>query len=189
MDLSIIIVNWNSAEFTKNCIASLHSTIEGLDYEIIVVDNASDDDIFGALKGCFPPVELICLEHNIGFARANNLGVEHSRGANILFLNPDTLVLNDAIRTMVSALRSRPEIGAVGCRLLNHDSTLQMSCVQPFPTLINQLLGIECLRRRWPRLRLWGMRAVFSGERQSLSEVDVVSGACLMMKREAYEQV
>jgi GT2 family glycosyltransferase len=189
MDLSIIIVNWNSAEFTKNCIVSLHSTIEGLDYEIIVVDNASDEDIYSALKESFPPVELISLEHNIGFARANNLGVEHSRGANILFLNPDTLVLNDAIQTMVSALRSKAGIGAVGCRLLNHDSTLQMSCVQPFPTLANQFFGIECLRRRWPRLPLWGMRALFPEDRNSLSAVDVVSGACLMMKREAYEQV
>jgi GT2 family glycosyltransferase len=186
VDLSIIIVNWNSAEFTKNCIASLHSTIKGLDYEIIVVDNASDEDLYGALQDAFPPVELVCLEHNIGFARANNVGFEHSRGANVLFLNPDTLVLDDAMRTLVSALRSKPEIGAVGARLLNHDLTLQMSCVQPLPTIFNQLFGIGYLRRRWPRLSLFGMQALFSNE---MSEVDVVSGACLMIKREACEQV
>lgn len=186
MDLSIIIVNWNSAEFTKNCIASLQATIAGLSYEIIVVDNASSEDIRGALKESFPPVELISLEHNIGFARANNLGFEHARGANILFLNPDTLVLNDAMQTMVAVLNSKPETGAVGARLLNHDLTLQMSCVQPLPTIVNQLFGIGWMRRRWPRLPMFGMQALFSDD---MSEVEVVSGACLMIKREACEKV
>src|SRR3989304_6261522 len=162
MDLSIIIVNWNSAEFTKNCIASLHSTIRGLSYEIIVLDNASREDIREPLAESFPPVELIALEHNIGFARANNVGVEHARGANILFLNPDTLVLGDAMQALVSALRSRPDIGAVGARLLNHDSTLQMSCVQPLPSIFNQIFGIGYLRRRWPRLPIFGMQGLFS---------------------------
>lgn len=189
MDLSIIIVNWHSLEFTKNCIASLHSTIHGLDYEIIVVDNASDEDVYTALTAGSLSVKLVCLDHNIGFARANNLGVEHSCGAKVLFLNPDTLVVEDAIQSMVSALDSGPAIGAVGCRLLNSDSSLQMASVQPFPTIVNQLLTMDWLKRRLPRLPLWGMRALFSADQRSLSDVDVVSGACLMLKRGALEKV
>jgi GT2 family glycosyltransferase len=188
MNLSIVIVNWNSLEFTKNCIASLQSTIHGLDYEIIVVDNASNDDL-SVLGQAFPSVKLVCHERNIGFARANNLGVEHSCGDNILLLNPDTVVLDDAIQRMVLGLDSAPEIGAVGCRLLNGDSTLQMTCVQPFPTIANQIFAIDWLKRLSPKLPLWGMRALFSSDQRSLSDVEVVSGACLMVKREAFERV
>ena len=189
MNLSIVIVNWNSIEFTKNCITSLQTTIRGLDYEIIVVDNASNDDLYGGLSEAFPSVKLVCHKRNIGFAGANNLGVEHSCGDNILLLNPDTVVLNDAIQRMVSALDSALEIGAVGCRLLNGDSSLQMTSVQPFPTIANQLFAIDWLKRRLPTLPLWGMRALYSADQQNLSDVEVVSGACLMVKREAFEKV
>jgi GT2 family glycosyltransferase len=188
MDLSIIIVNWNSIEFTKNCIASLYATTQGLNYEIIVVDNASSDDCH-TLSQTFPEVKLVRSDRNIGFARANNLGVEHSQGAKVLFLNPDTLILKDAIAKMVLALDSAPDMGAVGARLLNGDLTLQVSCVQPFPTIPNQLLAIDWFKRGWPTLRLWGTDALFSSAPGLVREVEVVSGACLMVKRDVFQHV
>ena len=188
-DLSIVIVNWNSVEFTKDCIGSIQSTVEHLDYEIIVVDNASKDDSVRVLSEAFPWIKLVCSDHNIGFARANNLGVEHSSGVRILFLNPDTRIIKDAVRRMASQLDSEPGIGAVGCRLLNRDMTLQTSCVQAFPTITNQIFGLDWFKRRWPRLPVWGIRALFSENLHGLHEVDAVSGACLMVKRDVFEKV
>jgi N-acetylglucosaminyl-diphospho-decaprenol L-rhamnosyltransferase len=189
MDLSIVIVNWNSIEFLKECITSIQSTTEHLDYEVIVVDNASADDPSRILAEEFSWVKLIRSDHNIGFARANNLGAKHSCGNSILFLNPDTLIIQDAICRMVLQLDSDPQIGAVGCRLLNRDLTTQMSCVQSFPGLINQILGIDWLRRRWPDLSIWGTRALSPENLHSINDVDAVSGACIMVKREVFEKV
>jgi N-acetylglucosaminyl-diphospho-decaprenol L-rhamnosyltransferase len=188
MDLSIIIVNWNSTEFTRNCIASIESTARNMEYEIVVVDNASTDASCGAITEAFPRVKLIVAACNLGFARANNLGVEHSRGRKILFLNPDTVVLENAIQRMMSKLDSAPGVGAVGCRLLNGDLTLQTSCVQPFPSILNQALSIDWLMRRWPTLPIWGRRALYS-EKVGVAEVETVSGACIMIKREVFETI
>jgi GT2 family glycosyltransferase len=187
MDLSIIIVNWNSLDFTISCVASITECVRDLEYEVIVVDNASLDGACLALKEMYPTVVLICLDQNIGFARANNIGAAASHGSNILFLNPDTKVLEDAIQTMVSALGNCPEIGAVGCRLLNRDLTLQTSCVQRFPTILNQIFGLGFLQRFRPTADLLGLRALHSEEANL--DVEVVSGACLMVKRDAFDAV
>jgi N-acetylglucosaminyl-diphospho-decaprenol L-rhamnosyltransferase len=188
MDLSIIIVNWNSTEFTRNCVASIESTARNVEHEIIVVDNASPDASCGAIAEAFPQVKLILAARNLGFARANNLGFEHSQGKKILFLNPDTVVLDNAVQRMMSELDSAPGVGAVGCRLLNGDLTLQTSCVQPFPSILNQLLTIDWLMRRWPTLPIWGRRALYS-KKSGITEVETVSGACIMAKSEVFERI
>jgi GT2 family glycosyltransferase len=189
MDLSIIIVNWKSSGFLKDCLSSILATTRGLDYEIVVVDNASEPAVCLELAANRPEVKVICSERNLGFARANNLGLEHACGDRILFLNPDTVVLDEAILVMVKALESNPDIGALGCRLLNSDRSLQTTCVQPFPTLINQLLGIGWLQRATPRLQLWGIGALFSGADATPQDVEVISGACLMATRSVLDAV
>ncbi|MCU1224417.1 MAG: glycosyl transferase family 2 [Edaphobacter sp.] len=188
-DLSIIIVNWNSLEFAKNCIASIYSTVEDLDFEVIVVDNASQDGACQSLIEAFPSMKFVMLRQNVGFGQANTLGMKYSNGRNLLFLNPDTLVLERAISRMVFELEAAPDIGAVGCRLLNGDRSLQTSCIQSFPTLCNQLFGVDWFKRRWPRLQLWGMRALYVSSPDGLHDVEVVSGACLMVKRQVFEEV
>jgi GT2 family glycosyltransferase len=188
-DLSIIIVNWNSLAFTTDSIASIYATVDGLDFEVIVVDNASRDGDCRSLVEAFPAVKLILSPLNIGFGRANMLGVDHSEGRNLLFLNPDTMVLGDAISQMVSQLDSTPDIGAVGCRLLNADRSLQTSCVQAFPTALNQLLGLNWIKRTWPHSRLWGMRVLYIEGASGVHDVEVISGACLMVRAENFKQV
>jgi len=188
MDLSIIIVNWNSIDFTRACIASIRASVRDLDYEVIVVDNASHDDIRCLLPGTLLSLKLVHSPTNLGFAGANNLGFNHSRGNKLLFLNPDTLILGDAIQKMVSALDSSPEIGVVGCRLLNRDLSLQTSCVQPFPTISNQVFALDWIQRRWPRWSLLGIRPL-TGDPDGIHEVEVVSGACFMVKRDVFETV
>src|SRR3990172_4683046 len=188
MDLSIIIVNWNSAKYLRPCLASIYKHTRGLTFEIIVVDNASYDGSADIVRDEYPDVIFIQSERNLGFARANNLGYRQSSGSALLFLNPDTELVNDALARMVTYLNSSATVGAVGCRLLNSDLSLQTSCIQAFPTLWNQLLDAELLRRILPAWKLWGMSALSHYNGKPL-EVEVVSGACIMVNRAVFEAV
>jgi GT2 family glycosyltransferase len=189
MDISIIVVNWNSIAFTRDCIASIRTSMHGQDYEIVVVDNASQDDCSCLLSDASVPLKVINSPSNLGFAGANNLGFEHSTGDKLLFLNPDTLVRKDAIQRMAAHLDSAPEIGAVGCRLLNSDFSVQTSSVQPFPTISNQLFALDWIHRRWPRWSLLGIESLAANNAVSASEVEVVSGACIMVKRRVFAKI
>jgi len=187
-ELSIIIVNWNSANYIRNCLSTIYSKTKGIAFEIIIVDNASFDGCAKIIKDEFQDVIYIQSDKNIGFAAANNLGYSVSCGNNLLFLNPDTELYNSAINIMLSYLKTLDQVGAVGCKLLNSDKSLQTSCVQAFPAILNQVLGAEFLRKLFPRLKLWGVETLYDGS-TSPKAVDVVSGACIMIKREIFDKV
>lgn len=188
MTLSIIIVNWNSKDYLRACLTSLFCHRPSADSEVIVVDGASFDGCGEMLAREFPSVVFVQSEKNIGFARANNLGARHAKGGNLLFLNPDTEFLENSIDLLLQRLATLPEAGAVGCRLLNSDRSLQTSCVQSYPTVINQALDAEIFRRRFPRSRLWGVAALYS-DATTPSEVEAISGACILIKKKAFETV
>jgi hypothetical protein len=188
MDLSIIIVNWNSKEYLRKSVASILTQTRGLEFEIIVIDSASFDGSEGMLRTEFPEVRFIQSRENLGFSRSNNLAFESARGECVLFLNPDTEIIGPSINLLYTALKSLPRAGAIGCKLLNSDGTLQTSCVQAFPTIMNQILSAKALRQLTPRSRLWGMRALFDNAAEAV-EVDMVSGACLMMRRSVFQRI
>jgi GT2 family glycosyltransferase len=188
-ELSIIIVNWNCLAYTEQCLASIRETANGINVEVIVVDNNSADAPCRSLSEKFPWARLVLSRENVGFGLANNLGVLHSDGKHLLFLNPDTIVLEGALQRMLSALESVPRGGAIGCKLLNADGSLQTTCVQPFPTILNQLFALDWLQRKWPALPLWGQQALFSTQPNCVHEVDVVSGAAILVKRDVFEQI
>jgi N-acetylglucosaminyl-diphospho-decaprenol L-rhamnosyltransferase len=188
MQLSIVIVNWNSAQFARECVASIRQFTRNLSYEIIIVDNASTDDSLATLLE-IPDIHLICSHVNLGFAGANNLGLARARGRAVLFLNPDTVLLTPAINRMFEYLESQPEVGAVGCRQLNADLTFQTASVHAFPTIANQFADSDWLRRTMPRSHLWGRNATVVGVGSLPVEVEAVSGACLMARRAPLDQV
>lgn len=167
---------------------SLHANMSSEGKEVIVVDNASTQDDPGPVLAQFPEARLIRANMNLGFARANNLGYEYSQGAHLLFLNPDTEILGNAIETMLHHLRILPDAGIVGCKLFNADGSVQTSCVQRFPTVLNQALNIECLRKRWPECRVWDIAALCSNQNEAVP-VQMISGACLMIRREVFKNV
>ena len=187
MDLSIVLVNWNSTAYLRDCIASVYEHTRGIDLEIIVVDNASPVDDVDTLKGAFADITLIKSKENLGFARANNLGFRSATGRYLLFLNPDTRFVNSAASLMMEQARSLPDCGVVGCKLLNSDLSIQTSCIQTFPTILNQTLDADYLRNRWPRSSLWGVGPLFF-EQSAPAKVEVVSGACMMMRRDVFER-
>jgi GT2 family glycosyltransferase len=189
-ELSIIIVNWNCVDYTRECLNSIFSRSTGpaSDFEVIVVDNASTKGDPELLLTQFPGINLIKSQENLGFARANNVGFLESTGRYLLFLNPDTVVLGKALDEMLGQLKSLPDAGAVGCKLLNSDGSIQTSCIQRFPTIWNQMLDADALRVRWPQWKLWGTAPLFS-EGTAPVPVEVISGACVMVRRDVFEAV
>ncbi len=186
--ISIIIVNWNSRNYLRKCLQSIYAHTKGIAFEIIVVDGGSFDGCREMLEAEFKDVIFIQSAENIGFAKANNLGVTRARGDTFLFLNPDTELLSNSLPVLHSRLQSIASAGAVGCKLLNGDGSLQTICVQAFPTVLNQVLDSEFLRKRLLKSRLFGTRA-FAETGSGPFEVEVVSGACIMVRRSIFELV
>jgi hypothetical protein len=186
MDLSIITVNWNSEAYLKESIASIYRWTTVGSYEVIVVDNASPSGRVDSLKEEFPSIRVIKSDKNLGFSGANNLGFRESTGNYVLFLNPDTKLTSPAIDHLLRQLRELPAAGIVGCKLLNGDLSVQTSSIMKFPRIWNTILKVEYLRLRFPKL--WGIGPLFSSE-SSVAEVEAISGACMLTKREVFERI
>ena len=187
-NLSIIIINWKSQAFVRDCLASICANIGSLTHEILIVDNASFDGCGEMVRSEFPHVLFIQSEYNLGFAAANNLAFARSSGRNILFLNPDTEIRGTAIQELVSALECLPDAGMVGARLLNSDGSLQTTCITAIPAILNQTLNSRYLRRTFPRWKIWGMRALFENVTTPVP-VEAISGACMLARREVIQRV
>ena len=188
MDLSIVIVNWNTRELLAACLESVRAGLGGLRAEIIVVDNASQDGSADLVAQRFPEVRLIRNAENRGFAAANNQAFAVARGRRILLLNNDTLVHGDVLEASVRYLDARPEVGAMGCRVENADGSTQLTCSE-FPTfgnLLLQTLGLDRLRGGPPFLRRYRM---LDWDRDDERDVAVISGCYLLLRREVLETV
>lgn len=188
MDVSIICVNWNSLRVLRNCLTSIYAATRSVAFEIIIVDNASPEGGVDILQKEFPEVKIVRSEKNLGFAGANNLGFRYSSGANLLFLNPDTELVSPAIEILLRYVYRLPDAGVLGCKLLNSDLSLQTSCIQRFPTILNQMLDVEFLRMRWPHSRFWGIAPLLA-DADEAAKVEVISGACMLISREVFEKV
>lgn len=187
MELSIIIVNWNSVDYLKECLASVYEFTHQVAFEIIIVDNASPEPGVDQLLGAFPDIKIIKSASNLGFAGANNLGFLNSSGEYILFLNPDTKLISSAINDLLKWIRTLPDTGVVGCKLLNSDGSTQLSSIQKFPKILNQILDIDFLQQRWPGCPLWDISPLFS-DKPGLFKVEMISGACMLMRRSVFAQ-
>ena len=187
-DLSIIIINWNSVSFLRKCLASIDANTKKTSFEVIVIDNASSDGCGEMLRTEFPRVRFVQSTTNLGFAAANNLGVQHAFGKCLLFLNPDTELAGPAIDRMMEFLETHNDAGIVGARLLNSDLSIQTSCIQNFPTVLNRVIDAELLRRLFPRLPFWGTQPLLKAS-DTTAQVEVISGACQMIRRELFDRV
>jgi len=188
--LSIIIVNYNARDFLKQCLNSLYESICRLSFEIIVVDNHSDDDSCAMIKREFPQVRLIENSRNTGFAGGNNVGISAARGLYILLLNSDTKVIGDALEKMVIFLDEHPEVAVVTSRLVYPDFSDQ-GVARTFPTPMNALFGRRSLLTRLFPNNKYSRKYLVS--RSYISdvpfEIDWVSGACLMARKGVMEEV
>lgn len=189
-DLSVVIVNWNTRELLRDCLASVPQGVSpGHMIEVWVVDNASRDESAAMVTACFPHVRLIANTENAGFARANNQAIRQATGRHVLLLNSDTKVLPGALSAMVGFLDAHPDAGAVGSRLLNSDGTTQRSCWNFYPSLATVASDALYLWRL-PFVKNW-----VRGHEQSLAAptgpvaVKHLLGACLMVRRAVLDAV
>ena len=186
MDLSIVIVNWNTRDMLRSCLASIPMSGD-LQTEVIVIDNASGDGSSLMVTEEFPEVRLIQNSANLGFATATNQGLRVARGRHLLLLNSDTLVLGNVLAESVRYMDAHPDVGMMGCKVLNEDGTTQMTC-SLFPSFLNlllQTLGLNRLARpRW--LRRYQM---LDWARDDEREVEVISGCYLVARRTAVAQI
>lgn len=185
MDLSVIIVNWNTRDLLAQCLGAVYDTADDLNFEVIVVDNGSTDGSQAMLRDQFPRVRLIQNHENAGFARANNQALAVSKGHYALLLNSDALLLANAAQAMRDLAEMKPWAGIVGAHLLNVDGSFQASHT-PFPNLWQEFLILSGLGRV-----LYGPWYPSRGpeEDKGPQRVDYVEGACMLVRREAFEDV
>lgn len=184
MDVSVLIVNWNVRDLLADCLTSLYRDQQSFTFEVWLVDNASTDGSVAMLQERFPQVQLIQNADNPGFAQGNLQAYARCSGRYILMLNPDTLLEPGALNLLYQYLEKHPQTAGVGPDLRNPDGTRQMGCY-PFPTLSRELWRLLHLDRVWS----YGVYPVERWDTKSPRSVDVVQGACFLLRRTALEQV
>jgi len=174
--VSIIIISFNTRQLTLDCLRSVRASVQGMPTEVWVVDNASTDGGVEAIRAEFPEVRLIANARNVGFGPANNQAMRVANGEFFLLLNSDAFLEQDAVNELVAFLRESPKIGVVGPRLLNADGSLQVSCFR-FPSPSHAWCD-----------NLWLTRGYGRWKHDSVRRVDFVSGACMLVRREVFEE-
>ena len=188
-EVSVIIVNYRTNALLLECLSSLYTTPTDLAFEVIVVDNASGDGTGSLVPRRFPELRLVVNGKNVGFARATNQGMALARGELLFWLNPDTIVLNGALAELAAFLRSHPDAGAVGPKLIGPDGSLQYSC-RAFPSFSTVLFTRQSiLRRLWPSNPLSRRYLLSDWDHAKVRAVDWLSGAALMTTRAVVNQV
>lgn len=189
MDLSVIIVNYNVRQFLENALVSVRRGLSGLEGEIFVVDNASDDGSAEMVRAKFPDVHLIENRENVGFSRANNMALPKAKGDLLLLINPDTIVPEDTFRVMMEFFKTHQDAGLAGCKILNPDGSFQLPCRRSFPTPWVAFTKISGLSALFPNSRLWGQYNLSYLDPDRTYPVDAVSGSFMMLRREVYEAI
>ena len=187
LELSIITVNYKSADHLIECLRSIKENLKNLEYEIIVIDNASGDRSVGKIQAAFSDIVLIENKTNLGFAKANNQGIRHSRGRYILLLNNDTVVLPNALEAMVGVLKRSADIGIVGCRLLNPDKTPQQSFGR-VAGFIGDLIQSTFSNTLFANSSNPIVEKILARLHRSGKKVGWVCGACMLCRRDSLEE-
>lgn len=188
IDVSIVIVSWNTKDILRDCLCSVYENTSGLSFEVIVIDNASADASAQMVAEEFGDAVLIANTDNRGFAAANNQGMKIARGRYVLLLNSDTVVLDRAIEKMIDFADSKPKTGVAGCRVLNPDMTLQPTCFK-YPSILNMTLSCSYLYKIFPKSRFFGRERMTWWNRNDTRQVDVVTGCFMLVRRSAIDRV
>lgn len=189
--LSIIIVNYNTYHLTKQTIESIINKPIPFTYEIILVDNASSDGSIQELKEDFKSrkdfIHIIENTANLGFGKANNIGMEQSSGAYILLLNSDTVVVEECLEKCMDYIERNQGVGALGCKIVLGDGSLDHACKRGFPTPKASLYYFLKLDRKNP-MKYGLYDALHLGE-DEMGEVDALMGAFMLMPRKVLDEV
>jgi GT2 family glycosyltransferase len=190
MDLSVIIVSYNTKEFLKGCIESIYKTTKNIKFEIIVSDNASSDGTVEILKKLQTEnFKLIENKENLGFSKANNIGVKQATGRYLLFLNPDIEVHENTLEGMVKFMDENKSAGAATCKLIMPNGQIDDASHRGFPTPWNAFSHFSGIAKLFGKTRIFGGYNLGFKDFTKAHEIDALAGAFMMTRREAGEQV
>ncbi len=189
MDASVVIVSYNGRDFLRRCLQSVYRHTQDVKFEVVVVDNASQDGTPDMVSSEFPQVKLITRTTNAGFAGGVNEGIAAARGQAFLILNPDTELDSNVLTPVLALLRQHPDIGILAPKLLDADGSLQLSC-RAFPDFSTALFNrYSLLTRLLPGNRFSRRYLMTNFDHSAVADVDWASAACWLLSRTAYEKV
>ena len=189
LSCSVIIIAYNSCDFIPACLKSVRDACEGIDSQIIVLDNGSNEPIIPEIKNFFPEVEWIDSKENLGFGKGCNLAEKHATKPYLFFINPDTIISKNAFREMLKFMEEHPESGTVGCRILNEDGSLQWACRRSFPTIVSAVSKTIGLAAMFPKSKTLASYNMTYADPDEMIEVDAISGSFFCIRRDVYEKL
>jgi len=187
--LSIVIVNFQVPDLVVQAIRSIKEASLSDKSEIIIVDNASDDNSYETITTVYPDVIWVPLKTNIGFGKGNNVGVKYAQGEYILFLNPDTIISDDTLQNSISYMQEHDDIGILGPKILNPNGTFQASCRRSFPTPFNAFSYMFGLSSLFPKSKLFGQYNLTYADPDEPMAVDAISGSCMFIKKDLFDHI
>lgn len=188
MKLTVIIVNYNVKFFVEQCLDSLERALDGIDSEVFVVDNHSSDGSIEYLKPRFPKVIFIESNHNLGFARANNMAIRQAEGQYVLLLNPDTFVGEQTIKQAIEFMDQHPKAGGAGVKMFNTDGTKALESRRGLPTPLTSFYKMCGLCSKFPESRRFGKYYMGYLSWDKPERIDIISGAFCLMRKEALDK-
>ena len=188
VDVSVIIVAWNVRQLLHDCLKSVYEKTRDIDFEVIYVDNASEDGSVQMVKEQFAEVRIIENDKNEGFIKANNQGIEIAQGRYVLLLNSDTILLDNAVAKTVRFADANPDAAVFGCKVLNPDRTIQRTCFM-YPSVLNMFLAATYLYKMFPKSRFFGREHMTWWGFDEAREVETICGCFSLVRKEAIDQV
>jgi hypothetical protein len=188
-ELSVVVVTYQCKEEARRCFASLFDTTRGISFELIVLDNASGDGTVEMIRTEFPQARVLALEENIGFGAGVNRAADTAAGKYLLLLNPDTVVHSGAVEQLVSFAQRHPEYGIYGGRTLNPDGTVNPGSCWARPTVWSLACFAFGLSTAFKRSRLFDPESLGRWQRDSVREVDIVTGCLLLVPRNRWNEL
>lgn len=185
MKLSIIIVNYNVTQLLRNCLLSIQKYIEKVEYEVIVIDNASTDSSWGDLIPEFPDVQFISSKNNGGFSKANNQAIQEAKGEYLLLLNPDTELEGFYMKELLDFADVKPEFGCLGVRMHDVEGNFLPESKRSVPDMFNSF------EKLFTNLKKNNSKSYYRNDigEEEIADVDVITGAFLLIKKEVYKNI
>ncbi|NHN34289.1 glycosyltransferase family 2 protein [Paenibacillus agricola] len=189
MDVSVIILNYNTCELTLNAVASVYASEVSYSYEIIVVDNHSSDSSVAEIRARYPEVRLVENPSNDGFSRGNNIGIRLAIGRYILLLNSDTIIGSDTLQTMITFMDSNLSVGASGCKIVLPDGSLDKACKRGFPTPSASFYYASGISKLFPKEPRFNQYQLGYLDPDKDYPVDCLVGAFMLVRKQVLDQV
>ena len=187
-DVSFVIVNWNTRDYSVQCIRSLYDHLGYMEFEILFVDNGSDDGSVEAIAAQFPDVNVVSLPENVGFAKGVNIGVRECTGDYICLLNSDVEMIDESFKDIYENFRENKKVGICGPKLLFENLEMQYSCKR-YPSLWIEFCTSSGLNKLFPKSGIFASNHMTEFDHDQMKEVDSLVGACLLVRRDVFREV